>query len=372
MKFCFFGNISNSLSGQTKGGGELQIALLAKSLVLKGHDVVIVDPYASESFVTTEGIRLINLPNWNKGIKGIRLFQYRLPALYKLLKEQKADYYYVRMRSYMHIVPYRAAKKLGAKFIIGLAHDLDVASFGEKFKYEYKPKFSLRKFLGLWLPNDWVFNYLLKKADLITLQHAGQLPKSESVRKRSAIFPNIFFYNNLPAVENPTKDYFVHVGSMTILKGTANLYQLIEMLDKHTKIVIVGQPCDSKSEELYKLLTTKANVVLKGRLDHGETLKLIANAKALISASNYEGFPNIFLEAWAAGVPVISFIVNPGKVIDNFHLGLCCDGNLEKMKEYIETDKTATIPKEQLINYVSSYHDFNNAADRFLSLLKIR
>jgi hypothetical protein len=110
MKFCFFGNISNSLQGQTKGGGELQIALLAKALVLKGHEVVIIDPYASESFVTEEGIQLVNVPAWNKGVRGIRLFQYRIPALYKLLKAQMADYYYVRMRSYMHLITYKAAK----------------------------------------------------------------------------------------------------------------------------------------------------------------------------------------------------------------------------------------------------------------------
>ena len=39
MKFCFFGNVAEALKGRTPGGGELQIALLAKALALKGHDV---------------------------------------------------------------------------------------------------------------------------------------------------------------------------------------------------------------------------------------------------------------------------------------------------------------------------------------------
>ena len=66
MKFCFFGNIAGALKGKTEGGAELQISLLARALALKGHEVVIIDPYSSESFVSQEGIRLINVPDWNK------------------------------------------------------------------------------------------------------------------------------------------------------------------------------------------------------------------------------------------------------------------------------------------------------------------
>ncbi len=369
MKFCFFGNISNSLQGQTKGGGELQIALLAKALVLKGHEVVIIDPYAVKSFTTEEGIQLLNVPAWNKGIRGIRLFQYRIPALYKLLKTQMADYYYVRMRSYMHLLTYKAAQRNGAKFIIGLAHDLDVASFSEKFKYEYKPKFNLINFLTLWLPSDIVFNYLLRKADHITLQHIGQQPSSPSVQKKAQIFPTIFYYNSKPVVGNKVNDYFIHVGSMTILKGTANLHELVKIIGTKSKVVIVGQPCDNKSEEIYKSLAKMDNVILKGRLDHAETMRLISNASALISTSNYEGFPNIFLEAWSAGIPVISLKVNPGNVIDKYQLGFFCDGDLNRMKEIMDSNEARNMDKQKLISYVSEHHDFGTAAERFLNIL---
>ena len=41
MKVCFWGNIANTLHGDTAGGGELQIALLAKALVKSGLIVII-------------------------------------------------------------------------------------------------------------------------------------------------------------------------------------------------------------------------------------------------------------------------------------------------------------------------------------------
>jgi glycosyltransferase involved in cell wall biosynthesis len=369
MKFCFFGNISGALKGLTPGGGELQVALLAKALALKGQEVIIIDPASQESFITDEGVKLINVPDWNKGLRGIRLFLHRIPQLKKILIEQNADYYYVRMRSYMHLIPFWASKKIKGKFVIATAHDLDVSSFLKKFRYEYKPKFNLFRFLTVDMPADLVFSFLLKKADFIILQHCGQKINLNSVKGKIAIFPNIFDFTNIGMVENDKKEYFIHVGALSILKGTENLYNLISSLDKNIPIVIIGQPTDEKSENLYKKLQKLENVVLKGRLNHKDTIQLIANAKALISTSNFEGFPNIFLEAWANGVPVISLNVNPGNIFNKYNLGIYCEGDLNKMKKTIELFKKDSFRKEKLVSYVFDFHDFTMAANRFLNII---
>jgi glycosyltransferase involved in cell wall biosynthesis len=80
--------------------------------------------------------------------------------------------------------------------------------------------------------------------------------------------------------------------------------------------------------------------------------------------------PILFLEAWATGVPVISLSANPGDVIDKFNLGVCCNGNLEKMKKCIEADETININRERLIAYVNEFPDFETAAERFLNIIK--
>jgi glycosyltransferase involved in cell wall biosynthesis len=367
MKFCFTGDFSGALKGRTPGGGQLQVALLAKALALKGHEVVIVDPGSSESFITPEGIKLISVPDWDKGLRGIRLFVYRIPRLKKILLEQNADYYYVRMRTYMHLLPFWASKKTKGKFIIATAHDLDVLNHFSKFKYEYKPRFNLFRFLTADFPN--VYNYLLKKADYIILQHSGQKINRNSAKGKIAIFPNIFDFSNNKVLENTNNEYFIHVGTLNILKGSQNLYDLINALDKNISIIIVGQPTDKKSENLYKKLQKLANVVLKGRVNHQDTIQLIANAKALINTSNFEGFPNIFLEAWANGVPVISQNVNPGNVFNQYDIGIYCEGDLNKMKKAIELFKKESFQKDKLISYVSNFHDFTLAGDRFLNII---
>ena len=369
MKFCFFGNISSALKGKTRGGAELQIALLAKALACKGHDIVIIDPNSTESFVTAEGIKLINIPEWNKGVKGIRLFLHRIPALKKILVEQKADYYYARMRTYFHFLAYKAAKKLNSKFILAIASDIDVVSMRNKIKYKYSNNFNLLNFLTLYLPNDLVFRYLLKRADYITIQHSGQKIRYRSIKGKIVLFPNIIDTSNLPVVSNPSRDYYIQVGTIDIIKGIDNLFQLANILDKKSTIVIVGSAGDDKSRRILEKVIQNENIVFKGRLSHSETIQLIANSKALISTSNYEGFPNIFLEAWATGVPVISLKVNPGNVFTTYDLGVCCEGDLNRMKKCIESDGTRNIDKKKLILYASAFHSFATAADRFLGFL---
>jgi glycosyltransferase involved in cell wall biosynthesis len=369
LKFCFFGNISGALKGQTPGGGELQVCLLAKALALKGHEVIIIDPYSSESFITPEGVKVCNIPEWNEGWRGMRLFLYRIPALWRILAKQKADYYYGRMRAYLQLIPYMVAKKTGGKFVQAIASDIDVLSAGLRYKYEYKLNFNLLKFLTEHLPNDLVFDYLLKKSDYITLQHSGQKFISTSSKSNQVIFSNIIDLSCLPVAENPSKNYFIYAGSLTMLKGADYLLKLINIIDESIAIVVVGLPQGEKPKEIYEELRKKKNVILKGRKSHKETLDLISNAKALINTSYYEGFPNIYLEAWGTGVPVISLTVNPGNIFNKYKLGVCCNSDLNRMKTCMETNETDTFDKAELRAYVKRFHDLKSAADRFLNAL---
>jgi glycosyltransferase involved in cell wall biosynthesis len=371
MKICFFGNVSSALKGRTPGGGELQICLLAKALALKGHEVIVVDPYSSESFVTPEGIQLIHVPEWNKGVKGLRMFMYRIPALLKAFSKLNADYYYVRMRVFLNILPFIVAKRKKKKFIQAIAHDLDVLSITDKIKHEYKTNFNLFRFLTEHLPNDIIFKFLLHQSDFITLQHTGQKFASKHGKSKQVLFPNLICTNNFPDIKSPSKDYFICVGSFTILKGADRLQQLINIVDERIKIMIVGQPKGEKAKEIYNALSKKQNVVLKGRLSHLEAINLIANAKALINTSHFEGFPNIFLEAWGAGVPVVSLNVNPGNIFNTHRLGIYCNDDLDRMKRCIESNEMEQFHSEELKEYVGKFHDFKNAADRFVQTISL-
>ncbi len=331
MKICFWGNNSAALEGNTYGGGELQLALLAKALARGGNEVVIIDYETDKDFVTSDGIRVFKVEGWNNGIRFLRLFTHRLPKLYKLLKDQKADVYYCRMRDFRHIFAFRAARKVGGRFVLGLASNLDVMNFRNRLRYNH----IVSKF-GIWnlysnLLIEMVQPSLLRNSDLILAQHEGQRSILAKKGIDSALFPNLFEFPkvSIGPVTGEKKE-FVYVGRLDKRKGFGELFEIIKRSPQHY-FKIIGAPFGKTGISYFEKLKSYPNVQLMGKLSHPNTILQISNSKAIISTSAMEGFPNIFIEAWASGVPVLSLFVDPGDIIKIEGLGSYAQGSIEKM-----------------------------------------
>ena len=362
MKVCFWGNIANTLHGDTAGGGELQIALLAKALVKSGCEVVIIDYNTSEDFVTQEGIKVLSIKGWNNGIPIIRYLTNRIPHLFKSLRDQRADIYYCRIREFRHIIAYWAAKKVKARFIMGMASDLDVMSFRMRIKNYYVPQFSFNRFLWWFssgIINEVVFPWLVRRSDAVFVQHEGQKRILEQKGIRSVMFSNLIDMANIPKKEVKNKSEFIYVGSLDKRKGFTEFYEVIQKAP-NLSFKVVGLPRDSSAAKYYEKLKTFPNVTLLGKLQHSETLEQIANSVALISTSPMEGFPNIFIEAWACGIPVYSLYVDPGCVIKKEQLGRVAEGKLDLLLEFLTNHNGSDNFAGRSKAYVEKNHCLNN------------
>jgi len=359
MKICFWGDVAGALRGKTSGGGELQIALMAKALRKSGNEVTVLDREIEEEFETDEGIKVLPIKGWKGGIRMIRTFTHQLPGLYFSLIEQNADIYYCRIRNYRHIFVYLAARKINAKFVLGLASDLDILSIKYRWKYFYKT--NLR---GLWIIFDSFFSeifypVLIRKSDLVLVQHTGQ---QELLRKRnvySVLFPNLIDSEDIPPQSDNFRKDFVYVGSLIRRKGFLSFIELVRRTPEKT-YTIIGIPREKADQLLYEEIKLFKNVSVTGRLCHSDTLRHIANSKALISTSPMEGFPNIFIEAWACGVPVLSLYVDPGGVIKTERLGAVANGNIEKLIEAMDCLSNFDGIANRAMSYVEHNHLFNS------------
>jgi len=355
MKVCFWGNIARALNGKTDGGGELQLSLITRALAKSGHEVVVVDYNTPEDFVTSEGIKVFNIKGYNKGIRGIRTFTHRLPRLYSSLKSQDADIYYCRIRDFRHILAYWVARKVKAKFIIGMAHDLDAMSTSMRIKN--------RRFIqtkGLWgIFNktliEIVYPFILRRADMVFAQHEGQKKILREWGIESVIFSNLINPSSLPVGVNHPPKKFIYVGELIIEKGFHDFFELVKMVPFHA-FKVIGQPNDKTSSNYYEQLKSYDNVDLLGRLSHTDTLSQIASSKAIISTSPLEGFPNIFIEAWACGIPVISLHVDPGDVIEREQLGYSAFGDLNSLVSALDNIETDENFADRAKAYVEKNH----------------
>lgn len=333
MKICFWGKISDALLGRTSGGGELQIALLAKALTKLRHEVVVVDLDIEEGFVTSEGIEVVPVNGYNRGMKMFRTFTHRLPALYSTFVAVKADVYYCRIREYRHILVYMAARKVKAKFILSLASDLDILSVGKRWKHFYSS--NVKDLWGVFngIMGEFVYPFLLRHADLVLVQHEGQQKILTAKGISLRVFYNLIDTDDLKWTKEDGNDpVFVYVGSLDKRKGFEDFFELVRRTPEHTYKVI-GKVRDKTGIRLYDRLKDFSNVRLMGMLSHSDTMGEISRARALISTSPMEGFPNIFIEAWGCGVPVLSLYVDPGDVIKREGLGYVACGSLKRLIE---------------------------------------
>ena len=103
---------------------------------------------------------------------------------------------------------------------------------------------------------------------------------------------------------------------------------LIEIARKapDLRFVVCGGPttftaAPGYGEQIAKTLRSLPNVEYRGQVPPDEANRVIANAASFLSTSDEEGFPNTFLQAWAAGTPVVSLRVDPDHVVARHRLG---------------------------------------------------
>lgn len=359
MKVCFWGNVAGALTGKTAGGGELQIAFIARALAASGHEVVVVDYGIKKEFTTIDGIKVFPIKGWHKGIRVLRTLTHRLPGLYSTLLEQNADVYYCRIRDFRHIIAYRVSRKLKSKFVLHMAADLDATGFMDRVKNFYfdKPASLWWFFSGMLI--EFTYPYLLRNSDLVLVQHSGQKDILARRNIRSEIFYNIIDMTDIPDFHTSVREDFVYVGWLDKRKGFPDFFDIVSRSPQHT-FKIVGPPRDKVAESYVEKLKTFPNVKLLGKLSHKNTLTEIANSRALISTSPMEGFPNVFIEAWACGIPVYSLKVDPGSVIEKEGLGVMAHGDPDKIIKAMDNHRNTYEFAEKARNYIETHHSMNN------------
>jgi glycosyltransferase involved in cell wall biosynthesis len=106
----------------------------------------------------------------------------------------------------------------------------------------------------------------------------------------------------------------------------------------HRKFVMVGElrGLEEVTKRVRREIESIQNLNYLGPLARTQIAAAYAEARVLVNVSDFEGFPNTFLEAAASGVPVVSLNVDPNQVLQESGMGTMLFGNEEKLISAIE------------------------------------
>lgn len=320
------------LLGNSSGGAEKQLALLAKHLARRGHEVVMVVPgYAGEpAFV--DGVRL--LPGWEPrgGVRWLRAITYRLPSLGSVLTSVAADCYYTMGVSYYAPTMVRTARRRDAVSLLALASDRDL--------FHDAGRYGLAVGLGPldgpvgWLAHVYFEHAALRAANLIVTQNDEQSASCDQLSLPHAMIPSIV-EPPPPELASTTEDFDAVwvgnvVGNSRRSKGVEEVLTLVKAFPK-LRVAVVGALTAPGVLSQVESLRGLPNAVVLGRLAYREALGWIARAKTTLNTSPSEGFSNVTLEGWSLGKPAVTLHVDPSRLLSERGLGVCAGGDVGAM-----------------------------------------
>jgi glycosyltransferase involved in cell wall biosynthesis len=134
---------------------------------------------------------------------------------------------------------------------------------------------------------------------------------------------------------NATPDAFLWADRLVDYKRPELFLDLAEALpEARFRMILVTTAETAWYPELEERVRRRAgelaNVELLETQPRPQLLDYISRAIAVVKTSEVEGMPNTFLEAWARGVPVLSFSVDPDQRIADNEIGVVAGGSLER------------------------------------------
>ena len=143
---------------------------------------------------------------------------------------------------------------------------------------------------------------------------------------------------------------------------------LAERLPRQSCVMIVNAEADQ--EGLHQRILERAqampNLALHVNVPLSEMEQHFARARVFVNTSTYEGFPNTFVQAALNGVPVVSWRVDPDRLLSQEVIGLCAGGSFDRLLELVE-DCCASEEKRKALGrraqeYAYAHHDVNQSA----------
>ncbi len=325
-----------------KGGAERAAIRLVKEFSRR-HEVILFLYRDIIEYPVPQNVKLIVLKN-----KGIDLFSkvrntfIRIYSLKRILKKENPDIFISFLGNLQPILT-------GEKVIVSIRNNPKHFSLQEKLQLHTIYRFpNVEKIVAV---SRGIARILKKEFHLTNVDYIYNPIDLDEIKnvaseKINLDFPYILSVGRL----HPQKNFLL------LIKAFAK-----SKLKNKYKLIILGEGSERhKLENLINHLGLKNKILLPGKVDN--PFPYMKKAKFFVMSSNYEGFPNVLLEALACGTPVISTNcpTGPDEIIQHKKNGLLVPVGDEKsltraMEELDEDEQLYNICKNNAIESVKKF-----------------
>lgn len=366
IKICFFLTYAYALfnpdSKHTHGGAEIQLSLIAKELA-KSKDfeiIFIVGDFGQKKIEIIDNIKLIRTfnpqPNDSKIKKLWQAFRY----FYLLIKLSPNIVVSSTANALTGIITFYC-KVFKKKSIFRVAHINNVNT-------RYINEMGI---LGK------IYRFGLENSDSIITQTEQQKNALFKYHKReSNIIKNLVFSDVCNKVVKKNHIFWV---SRNQSWKNPELFINLSVKFPDEKFIMICPQNSPQSEKEWKILKEKAestsNMVFIERVPLNEIQKYFDKAKVFVNTSDFEGFPNTFIQAGLGKTPILSYIVNPDNFINEWDCGFVCDGSMQSMIEnlniLLNDNNTWELKSRNVYEYVKSEHNAEVGIKKFKSIISV-
>jgi glycosyltransferase involved in cell wall biosynthesis len=152
----------------------------------------------------------------------------------------------------------------------------------------------------------------------------------------AVLIRNAFFMNK--AISKHKSDYVLWVGKMETNKKPDLFLDIARKISNINFVMI--SPRRNYQEDFAERMMLEAkkisNLTFIEKVPYNEIQEYFDRAKLFVCTSDYEGFPNVHLQACLGKTPIVTLNINPDDYLDNYDIGYCAGGNVDNLVEKIE------------------------------------
>lgn len=280
------------------GGAEVQQTMIARALVRRGYRVsVLTGHFGVPPSTTPEGIRVHHLPALaGRGIKGLRWINPRLTDIVAALERIDPDVVYQRAAGGLLAASAWYAVRRGKRLVFAAASDAD---FQPERRFALEPR------------EAWLYRRALRACAAVVVQNREQ---QAALRRHFGIDGRVVTncYEEDPVRAGDPQGPVVWVGTVKPLKRPELFLELARRMPQRAFHLVGGPARGEAAQAYFDQLARQAagipNLTLHGFVPFQDVGRLYDGASVLVNTSEFEGFPNTFLQAWIRGIPTLSFV----------------------------------------------------------------